>query len=157
MKNSLLEKREELLAEMAITDNMTRLSWEQYALAIAEAAKLRSEDPWVQVGACALRYDHTVAATGYNGALAGVTIDWSDRDKRREDVVHAERNCLNYVSPGECELLVCTLMPCLECLTQIALKKIPRVMFKDVYTTDPSSAEKVFAKAKKVGIMIHQF
>ena len=136
---------------------MTRLTWEQYALAIAEAAKLRSEDPYMQVGACALRHDHTVAATGYNGALSGVKIDWSDRDKRRAHVIHAERNCLNYVRPGECELLVCTLLPCPECLTEIALKRIPRVMYKDEYSTDPAMAVKSYSKAEQAGIVLKQF
>lgn len=40
---------------------MVRLTWEEYTLALTEAAKLRSGDLYQQVGACALRYDHAVA------------------------------------------------------------------------------------------------
>jgi deoxycytidylate deaminase len=136
--------------------NKKRLTWEQYALAIANAAKLRSEDPWIKVGACALRHDHSVAATGYNGAPAGVEIAWADRDKRRQDVVHAERNCLNYVIPGECYLLACTLLPCSDCLKEVAIKGIKQVVFKDMYTTDKVVAEKSFDTAKKYGIVLTQ-
>ena len=136
---------------------MARLTWEQYALAIAEAAKLRSEDPYIQVGACALRYDHSVAGTGYNGALPGITIDWSDRDRRRAHVIHAEKNCLKYIREGECELLVCTLLPCPDCLEAISKMKILRVMFKDIYTTDPNVAKASFSCAVKYGIKLTQF
>ena len=136
---------------------MARPTWEEYALAIAEAAKIRSEDPYIQVGACALRYDHSVAATGYNGAKPGETIDWSNRDERRKHVVHAEKNCLEYVKEGECELLVCTLLPCPNCLEKIHKKRIPRVMFKEMYTTDPSVAIKSFEYAAANGINLKQF
>ena len=45
---------------------------------------------------------------GYNGAPSGVDIDWSDRNARRERVLHAEANVLNFVKPNEVELLACT-------------------------------------------------
>lgn len=80
---------------------MNRLTWAEYALAMADVARLRSEDPYVKVGACVLRHDHSVAGVGYNGAPPGVEIDWSDRDERRKRVIHAETNALRYVSPGK--------------------------------------------------------
>lgn len=133
-----------------------RLTWGEYALGLAIAAMARSEDPWYKVGACALRHDHSTAATGYNGAPPGVAIDWSDRNKRRESVIHAERNCLNYVQPGECSLLATTCIPCGECLAEIKLKRIPQVVYRDLYLTDPSLNEKWIAKAKSFGIeLIH--
>lgn len=115
---------------------MSRVSWEEYALRMAEIAAIRSEDPYQKVGACALRYDNTVAGVGYNGAPAGININWSDRDLRRSFVVHAELNCLNFVKPGEVKLLALTLSPCNECLKTIAIKKIPLVVFRTKYTTN---------------------
>ena len=53
-----------------------RLDWECYALSLARVASLRSEDPFVKVGACVLRYDNSVASLGYNGAPPKVNIDW---------------------------------------------------------------------------------
>ena len=110
-----------------------RPNWDEYALILAHAASQRSEDPWRQVGAAALRFDNSTAATGYNGLPPGVTIDWSDREARQKYIIHSERNCLNYVKPGECRLLACTHMPCAECLLEIALKRIPRVVYAEEY------------------------
>jgi len=55
---------------------------------LAFVASERSEDPYLKVGACALRADNSIAGIGYNGAPSGVEIDWSDRDDRRQRVVH---------------------------------------------------------------------
>lgn len=113
-----------------------RQNWDEYALGLASAASARSEDPWRQVGAAALRHDNSTAATGYNGTLPGLTVDWSDRPTRQKYVIHAERNCLNYVAPGECRLLACTYMPCPECLKEIALKRITRVVYAEEYSVN---------------------
>lgn len=107
----------------------SRLSWEEYALELARTAARRSEDPYVTVGACVLREDRTVAALGYNGAPAGVVMDWSDRDARRLWVIHAEVNALRLVRPGEGSLIATTLAPCVECLKMIAAQRIRRVVF----------------------------
>jgi deoxycytidylate deaminase len=61
-----------------------RQSWDEYALRLAwQASDSRSQDPYVQVGACALRHDMSVAGVGYNGLPPDIDIDWSDRDERR--------------------------------------------------------------------------
>ena len=64
--------------------SMKRLDWEEYALELARVAALRSEDPFMKVGACVLRHDNSVAGLGYNGAPPGIEIDWSNRDERRK-------------------------------------------------------------------------
>ena len=115
---------------------MNRLSWEEYALSLAKTASLRSEDPYVKVGACVLRDDWSVAGVGYNGAPAGVEIDWSDRDERRKRVIHAELNALRYVRPNEGYLLVCTLLPCRSCIQAVAANSIKHILYEDVYKVD---------------------
>lgn len=110
-----------------------RISWEEYALLLAEAGAARSEDPYERVGACVLRKNHSVAAVGYNGAPSGIDIDWSDRDRRRERVVHAEVNALRYVLPGEGFLLACTLLPCQDCIKTVAAYGIKTVVFREPY------------------------
>ena len=118
-----------------------RSTWEEYALSLASVASLRSEDPYLKVGACVLRHDNSVGALGYNGAPPGIEIDWSNRDERRKRVVHAEVNALRYINPNECYLLACTHMPCNNCLKMIAAYGIKRVIFKDVYDKDASSLQ----------------
>lgn len=110
-----------------------RLSWEEYALALAKVASSRSQDPFLQVGACALRYDHSVAAVGYNGPPPGIDIDWSDRDERRKRISHAENSCLRYVKPGECYLIAVTLSPCTNCVVQIASYGIKKIIYGEEY------------------------
>jgi dCMP deaminase len=111
----------------------SRPSWEEYALILAEAAVVRSEDPYVQVGACALRYDGSVAGVGYNGPPPGVDIDWKDRDVRRAKMVHAEPNSLVYSKPGEVWLVASTIAPCPACLTYMCRYGIKRVIYRTEY------------------------
>ena len=118
-----------------------RLSWEKYALSLASVAALRSEDPYVKVGACILRHGNSVGGLGYNGAPAGIEIDWSNRDERRKTVIHAEVNALRYIDPDECYLLACTHLPCNDCLKMIASYGIRKVIYKEVYEKDPSSID----------------
>ena len=116
-----------------------RISWSKYALELAKVASQRSEDPFVKVGACALRKDNTVAGLGYNGAPTGVEIDWENRDDRRRRVIHAEVNALRYTKPGECKLIATTLLPCNECLKLISAYGIKAVIFDEIYQRDYSS------------------
>lgn len=135
---------------------MTRPSWEEYALLLAEAASTRSEDPYVRVGACVLRGDHSVASVGYNGAPSGVDIDWSSRSKRRGFTIHAEANALRYCRPLEGTVIACTLSPCPECLKLIASHKIDRVVFREWYSTMSDQLLKARELAKVFGItMVH--
>jgi len=131
---------------------MSRPTWEEYALKLAETASLRSEDPYVKCGACILRYDNSVAALGYNGLVPGSEIDWSDRDYRRPFVSHAERSALRYCKPGEAMLIAVTLSPCQACMMDIAMYGIKKVVFRDFYLRD----EKSFEIANFYGIQMVQ-
>tara|TARA_R110002110_G_scaffold402306_2_gene619541 strand:- start:141 stop:542 length:402 start_codon:yes stop_codon:yes gene_type:complete len=132
-----------------------RLDWESYALNLAKVASLRSEDPFIKVGACALRHDNSVASLGYNGAPPKIDINWMDRDERRKRVVHAEVNALRYVKPEECKLLACTLLPCNDCLKLIASYGIKEVIYIDEYEGDNSSlilAQEFEINLKKINV-----
>ena len=120
----------------------SRPDWDVWALDMATAAMERSEDPYYQVGAFALNHDNSTAASGYNGGPPGIELDWSNRDQRRDLMIHAEVNCLNYVKPGQCRLLAVTTMPCPACMALIAAKRIPKVVFEHVYRTDPTAEER---------------
>lgn len=116
-----------------------RVSWEEYALRIAEAASLRSEDVYTKVGACALDYSNRVIGVAYNGLASGVEVNdsfWRDRDKRRPYMIHAETNLLSLFKRGECRLLACTLLPCSGCASMISAYGIKRVVYKEHYYRD---------------------
>jgi len=115
------------------------MNWDEYALNIAYEVAKRSKDPWRKVGAVILRRDNSIAAVGYNGFPAGVSEDWSDRDRRRSLVVHAEQNALRYIKPNECYLIAVTTLPCNDCLKAIASYGIKNIVYKESYDYDNSS------------------
>lgn len=129
-----------------------RPSWEEYALQLAKVAAQKSKDPWKKVGTCLLRHDNSVASLGFNGFPAGMIEDWSDRDKRRNYVVHSEKNALRYIKPGECYLAACTLLPCNDCLKDLSSYQLKVIVYEEVYQNDPSTLE----LAREFGIELKQ-
>ena len=123
---------------------MSRISWEAYALKIAEVASLRSEDKFVKVGSCALDHSNRVIGVAYNGLASGIKVDdvfWEDRDARRPYMIHAEVNLLSLFKRGECSLLACTLLPCSCCASMIAAYGIKKVVYKDTSFRDEKALD----------------
>lgn len=123
-----------------------RIDWMEYALKLAEIASLRSEDPYMQVGACALDFKNRVIGVAYNGLAPEKDAPqefWSNRDARRPYMIHAETNLLSLFKRGDCRLLACTLLPCSSCATMIAAYGIETVVYRDVYNND-CGAYKIF-------------
>ena len=121
-----------------------RVSWEEYAMGLAIAASVRSEDPFYKVGACALNKKNKVIGTAYNGLASGKEVDasfWQDRDKRRPYMIHAEANLLSLIKRGKCKLLACTLLPCSACATLIAAHGIKTVIYKELYNRDQAALD----------------
>jgi dCMP deaminase len=121
-----------------------RISWEDYALRIAETAALRSEDIYTKVGATALDFSNRVIGVAYNGLASGVQVDdnfWDDRDARRPFMIHAETNLLSLFKRGDCRLVACTLLPCSYCASMIASYGIKKVVYRDVYHRDQQALD----------------
>jgi len=117
----------------------SRISWESYALKIASVAAQRSEDPFKQVGACALDFSNRVIGVAYNGLAPGIDVKdtfWSDRDARRPYIIHAETNLLSLFKRGECKLLACTLLPCHCCANAIVAHGVKKVVYSEEYMRD---------------------
>lgn len=121
-----------------------RISWEEYALRLADVASLRSPDPFVKVGACALDYSNRVIGVAYNGLAPNKEVEedfWKDRDARRPFMIHAEINLLSLFKRGECKLLACTLLPCSSCASSIVAHGIKKVVYQDTYFRDDMALE----------------
>lgn len=115
---------------IAIQNGRIRLSWMQTALNLAfDIAQYRSEDPYTQVGACALHKDGFEVGLGYNGPPSGISIDWSNRAEKNRRVLHAEENVLNRCLPGAVQLLAVTHLPCERCIKTIKQKHIDVVVY----------------------------
>ena len=121
-----------------------RISWEEYALRLAEVASLRSPDKFVKVGACALDNTNRVIGVAYNGLSSGIEVPsefWEDRDKRRPFMIHAEINLLSLFSRGKCRLLACTLLPCSSCASSIVAHGVKKVVYRDTYFRDEKALD----------------
>lgn len=122
----------------------SRISWEIYALKIAQVASLRSPDIYKQVGACALDYSNRVIGASYNGLAPGINVNedfWADRDKRRPYIIHAETNLLSLFKRGECNLLACTLLPCHCCANAIVSHGVKKVVYIEEYMRDTQALD----------------
>jgi dCMP deaminase len=121
-----------------------RPNWEEHAISLARIAKLRSEDPFQQVGACILGKSYAVLAVAYNGLVSKKNVDkkfWRDRDKRRPYIIHAETNALSMIKKDEGLILACTLLPCSSCATNIAAHGIKHVVYDEVYKRDSAALD----------------
>lgn len=123
---------------------MQRINWDEYALCLAQVAKLRSEDPYRKVGACALDHENRVLGVAYNGLQSGTKVSedfWVNRNKRRPFMIHAETNLLSLFKKGECKTIALTCSPCSACATLIAAHSIKRVVFSDYYEKDKTGID----------------
>jgi len=124
-----------------------RISIPEYAMLIAEVASLRSEDPFVKVGAAALDYNNRIIATGYNGLISGMNVDnvfWEDREARRKYVIHAEVNLCSLFKRGDAQIVAVTLKPCISCYKMLCAYDIKQIYYRDEYTDDVDELVKFY-------------
>ena len=113
-----------------------RLSIPEYAMALAEVASLRSEDPFRKVGAAALDWDNRVIATAYNGLAPGFEAPagfWDDREARQKFMLHAEVNLCSLFKRGEAKLVATTTMPCTACMQTLCAYGIEEIYYGEIY------------------------
>ena len=121
----------------------SRLSIPEYAMALAEVASLRSEDPFRKVGAAALDADNRVIATAYNGLAPGFDAPsgfWDDREGRQKFMLHAEVNLCSLFKRGEAKLVATTTMPCTSCMQTLCAYGIKEIYFREIYKESDAPA-----------------
>jgi dCMP deaminase len=138
-----------------------RQNWEEYALSLAQCASVRSEDPYHKVGACALSHSNRVLGLAYNGLTTGKNVGkkfWSNRDKRRPFMIHAETNLLSLFKRDECRLIAVTTKPCSYCARLICAWNIPLVIYQNDYPADTTETDEIFnfyrVKTKQIRLKI---
>jgi len=116
---------------------MTKPTWDQYFISIAEAVATRSPDPKYKVGAVVVSKENRILGTGYNGFISKFNeddIDWSNRDTIRPYIIHAEMNAILHSKTNlNNATLYVTLSPCKECIKLIAAAKITKIIYKHPY------------------------
>jgi len=80
---------------------MSRPSWDEYFLSIAEEVAARSTCPRASVGAVVVR-DNRILATGYNGSLPGephcTEVGCLMENDHCERTIHAETNAIAHAA-----------------------------------------------------------
>ena len=124
------------------------ISWDEYFMAVAKLAGMRSKDPNTQVGACIVSQQNKILSMGYNGFPIGCSDDefpWArvgdTVDTKYAYVTHAELNAiLNYRGNLEGSKLYVSLFPCNECAKAIIQSGIKEVIYDcDKYCDTPST------------------
>ena len=133
-----------------------RPTWAEHAMNIAHAAALRSEDPYCKVGATILSRKGIVLGVGYNGTVAGVEIDWNDRDGRRPYVIHAEANALRYTTPELAAggLMAVTHWPCTTCVLLASSYGVSTVAWRYPPDWDRYPQPLTRSVARRVGVTL---
>ncbi len=133
-----------------------RPNWDEYFMNIAEAVKLRSNDYYKVGGVLVSLKDKRIISTGYNSFASGVddNVDWSQREKIYEKVIHAEMNVLLYSqSKFEDTVLYITTSPCKNCLKLLSACNIKKIIYKHDYR----DIEQVHRLSKELNIELIQF
>ena len=100
------------------------MNWDQYHLAFARTASLKSKDPSTQVGAIAVR-GRDVLDTGFNGYPPGVPdVRLGERDYKLARTVHAEMNLICHaakrgISLEGCKVFIWPFPPCSNCMKHL--------------------------------------
>ena len=124
---------------------MTRKSWDEYFISIAESVATRSTCDRLHVG-CVITKDRRIISTGYNGSVHGqehcddVGHLYND-EGRCVRTIHAEQNALLFANREELKgaTLYCTHYPCENCSKLIAQSGVSRVVYKHPYDNKISS------------------
>ena len=129
------------------------ISWDEYFMAVAKLAGMRSKDPNTQVGACIVSQSNKILSMGYNGFPLGCSDDefpWA----------RAELNAiLNYRGNLEGSKLYVSLFPCNECAKAIIQAGIKKIVYGDnKYDGTPSViASKRMFKAAGVECVAYDY
>lgn len=122
---------------------MSRPSWDEYFLSIAQAAATRATCDRKHVGAVLVR-DRQILATGYNGSVRGAPhCDDAGHDMQDGHcvrTVHAEANAIAQAARAGTRVdgatLYVTAFPCWPCMKLVINAGVVRVVYKDAYRVD---------------------
>lgn len=125
------------------------ISWDEYFMAVAKLAGMRSKDPNSQVGACIVSKDNKILSMGYNGLPIGCSDDDFPWDRDNDDplenkyvyVTHSELNAILNYRGGSLEgaKIYVSLFPCNECAKAIIQAGIKTVIYDcDKYDKTPA-------------------
>jgi len=126
---------------------MTRPSWDQYFMSIADQAGARSQCLRGKTGTVIVSRDHRILSTGYNNPPPGVLsceevgqcliVDRAGHGPSCRRTVHAEMNAVMHLGGrhNEAHTLYSKFAPCNPCLEQIVKFGIKEIVYEVPYDT----------------------
>ena len=138
---------------------MTRLSWDEYFIKMAQLVSTRSKDPNTHIGAVIVGPDNEVLSTGYNNFVRGINDDVAERSERPEKYYwfeHAERNAIysaarHGVRLKDCKIYLSCWIPCTDCARGIIQSGIKEIILGT--RVEKASQEKWIEEAKRSEMM----
>ena len=132
-----------MLAKIAllVSENNTRLEWDEYYMGIALLASSRSTCSRLHVGSVIVK-DNRMISMGYNGYIAGTPHISHVIDGHEQAIIHSEINALgNSNRLGGISLegstIYVTYYPCINCFKSIASNGIKVIVYLYDYKNDP--------------------
>lgn len=149
---------------------MTRPSWDETWLRVAEAVAERSRCDRRKVGAVIVTKDNRPVSTGYNGPPAGLKVTGSctgfcpraaDKAPTYDNCVaiHAEANALLFAARGQYEggTMYVNHLCCYDCSKLIANSGLARVVIRFKSSTRNFTRELTLLKASGLHVTIKEY
>ena len=139
--------------------HMSRPSWDEYFMSIAEIVATRSTCPRKSVGAIIVK-DKNILSTGYNGSIRGLPhcteVGCMIENGHCVRTIHAEANAIIQAARHGVKIdgatIYITASPCWNCFKLIANAGIKRIVFKEFYRD-----ERIFEFSKQLDIELVHF
>lgn len=141
------------LKTIAYIDHKQR-EWDEFFLGMAKAYSKKSKDPGAQVGSIAVRPDHTTASWGFNGfakKMPDVIEHYRNRDKKLEDMIHAEMNVIILAREplDGCTLYVYPFAPCHRCMPHVIQAGFERIVAPKLTERNSPNWSESIAKSRE--------
>ena len=142
------------------------ITWDEYFMAVAKLAGLRSKDPNSQVGSCIVSTDNKILSMGYNGFPLGCSDDeypWAREgeplDTKYVYVTHSELNAILNYRGGNLEgaKIYVSLFPCNECAKAIIQAGIKEVIYDSDKYDDTASVIASKRMMDSAGVRYYQY
>lgn len=124
-----------------VSENESRLEWDEYFMGIALLASCRSACTRLHVGSVVIK-DNRIVSMGYNGFIARTPHVSHVIDGHEQAIIHSEINALgnsNRLGGTSLEgaMIYVTHYPCINCFKSIAANGIKEIVYLYDYKNDP--------------------
>ncbi len=143
------------------------ISWDEYFMAVAKLAGMRSKDPNSQVGSCIVSQDNKILSMGYNGFPKGCSDDEYPWSRDEEDplktkylyVTHSELNAILNYRGGSLEgsKLYVSMFPCNECAKAIIQAGIKTLIYEVNKYPDSAAVLASMRMLKSAGVEVIKY